>query len=145
MQPLLTLTENDWSLHRKGPIDLARHNAKVKEAIKNDLPAIVGEQAIITADGDKVVKIPIRSLELPHFRFGRRDQEQVGQGPGGSRPGDAVGQAPGEPGQSAGDQPGIDYYEAELTLDEIAALVFADLGLPFLRPKGKQLLKSEAV
>jgi sporulation protein YhbH len=147
MLPVLTLSHNDWSLHRKGPIDLARHNAKVKEAIRGDLPAIVGEEAIITADGDKIVKIPIRSLELPRFRFGQNDQDQVGQGSGGSRPGDTIGQTPGSnaPGQGtgAGEQPGLDYYEAELTVDEIAALVFEDLGLPFLQPKEKHQLKSE--
>jgi sporulation protein YhbH len=145
----LTLAQNDWSLHRKGPIDLARHNAKVKEAIRGDLPAIVGEEAIIAADGDKIVKIPIRSLELPHFRFGGKDQDHVGQGSGGSRAGDAISQAPGDQGsgqgQGAGDQPGIDYYEAELTVDEIAAMVFEDLGLPFLQPKEKHQLKSEVV
>ena len=37
----VTLTQNDWSLQRKGPIDQARHNAKVKEVIKDNLPAIV--------------------------------------------------------------------------------------------------------
>src|SRR4030081_2532225 len=117
MQPLVTLTQNDWSLHRKGPVDLARHNAKVKEAIRGDLPAIVGEEAIITAEGNKVVKVPIRSLELPHFRFRWGDQDRVGQGTGNSSKGDVVGQAPsdGKPGtgRGAGDQPGIDYYEAE--------------------------------
>lgn len=147
MQPVLSLSHNDWSLHRKGPIDLARHNAKVKEAIRGDLPGIVGEEAIITADGDKIVKIPIRSLDLPRFRFGDNDQDQVGQGTGNSRPGDVVGQAPGGngPGRGAGagDQPGLDYYEAELTVDELAALVFEDLGLPFLQPKEKQQLTSE--
>jgi sporulation protein YhbH len=149
LTPLVSLTRNDWSLHRKGPIDQARHNAKVKEAIKGNLPAIVGEEAIITADGDRVVKIPIRSLELPRFRFGQRQQDQVGQGPGNSRPGDVLGRQPGQqgPGQGpgAGDQPGVDYYEAELTVDELAALVLEDLGLPFLEPRGKQRLESEAV
>jgi sporulation protein YhbH len=146
--PVLTLTQNDWSLHRKGPIDLARHNAKVKEAIRGDLPAIVGEEAIITADGNKVVKVPIRSLELPHFRFRWGDQDRVGQGSGDSKTGDVVGQVPGSGpgvGRGAGDQPGVDYYEAELTVDEIAAMVFEDLGLPFLQPKSKQRLESEAV
>ena len=148
MQPLVTLTQNDWSLHRKGPIDLARHNAKVKEAIRGDLPAIVGEEAIITAEGDKVVKVPIRSLELPHFRFRWGDQDRVGQGSGDSKTGDVVGQVPASGpgvGRGAGDQPGIDYYEAELTVDEIAAMVFEDLGLPFLKPKSKQRLESAAV
>src|SRR3984893_3653818 len=114
MQPLVTLTQNDWSLHRKGPIDLARHNAKVKDAIRGDLPAIVAEEAIITADGDKVVKVPIRSLELPHFRFRWGDQARVGPGLGKSNTGDVVGReaADGSAGvvRNAGDQAGIDYY-----------------------------------
>jgi uncharacterized protein len=149
MPPLVSLTQNDWSLHRKGPIDLARHNAKVKEAIRGDLPAIIGEEAIITSDGNKVVKVPIRSLELPRFRFRWGDQDRVGQGGGNSKKGDVVGQAPADGsagvGRGAGEEPGIDYYEAELTVDEIAALVFEDLGLPFLQPKSKQRLVSEAI
>jgi sporulation protein YhbH len=136
-------------LHRKGPIDQSRHNEKVKEAIKDNLPSIVGEEAIITSDGNQIVKIPIRSLELPHFRFDHGRRNQVGQGPGGSKPGDIVGQEPGGQaagrGNGAGNQPGIDYYEAELTVDEVAALVFEDLGLPFLEPRQQQHIEDEAV
>src|ERR671937_1010402 len=102
MLPTVSLSQNDWSLHRKGPIDQARHNEKVKEAIKGDLAAIVGEEAIITADGDKIVKVPIRSLELPHFRFGHGGRERVGQGSGNSRPGDVLGQVPGAEGSGKG-------------------------------------------
>ena len=146
----VTLTQNDWSLQRKGPIDQARHNAKVKEAIKGNLPAIVGEEAIITSDGNRVVKIPIRSLELPHFRYGQRGGNKAGQGPGGSKPGDVVGQEPGGqagPGQGkgAGELPGLDYYEADITVDELATLVFEDLGLPFLEPKAKQRVESDTI
>ncbi len=148
-QPLISLTEQDWSLHRKGPIDQARHNAKVKEAIKGNLPAIVGEEAIITSDGDRVVKVPIRSLELPRFRFGENQGARAGQGPGGSRPGDVIDQEPGGQGpgrgKGAGEMPGVDYYEAELTIDEIAALVFEDLGLPFLKPKSRHQIEAETI
>ena len=146
----VSLSKNDWSLHRKGPIDQARHNEKVKEAIKGNLAGIVGEEAIITADGDKIVKVPIRSLELPHFRYddGRRDH--AGQGKGGTKVGDVLGQEPGAPagpgdGIGAGQEPGIDYYEAEITVDELAAMVLADLGLPFLKPKGRHEIESETV
>jgi sporulation protein YhbH len=149
MLPTVSLNQNDWSLHRKGPIDQARHNEKVKEAIKGNLPAIVGEEAIITSDGSRTVKVPIRSLDLPHFRFNHRGHEHAGQGTGNSRPGDVLGQEPGGQGpgkgKGAGEMPGIDYYEAEITVDELAALVFEDLGLPFLEPKGKQLVEAEAV
>jgi uncharacterized protein len=146
----VSLTKNDWSLHRKGPIDQARHNEKVKEAIKDNLAGIVGEEAIITADGTKIVKIPIRSLELPHFRFDNGRKNHVGQGQGGTNVGDVLGQEPSGQagagrGKGAGQEPGIDYYEAEITVDELAALVFADLGLPFLKPKGRQEVESETV
>jgi sporulation protein YhbH len=148
MSPSVSLSKNDWSLHRKGPIDQARHNEKVKEAIKDNLAGIVGEEAIITADGDKIVKVPIRSLELPHFRFDDGRRQHVGQGQGGTKVGDVLGRQPSDQagaGSGAGHEPGIDYYEADITVEELAALVFADLGLPFLKPKGRQEVESEAV
>jgi sporulation protein YhbH len=146
----VSLTKNDWSLHRKGPIDQARHNEKVKEAIKGNLAGIVGEQSIITADGDKVVKVPIRSLELPHFRFDDGRRNHAGQGHGDTKVGDVLGHDPSAQsgpgkGKQAGQEPGVDYYEAEITVDELAALVFADLGLPFLKPKGRHEIASETV
>src|SRR5215210_5740312 len=151
MHPTVSLSRNDWSLHRKGPIDQARHNERVKEAIKDGLADIVSQESIITSDGKKIVKIPIRSLELPRFRFDRGRKNHAGQGQGKSKVGDVVGQegqgdgqGPGK-GKQAGDQPGIDYYEAEVTVDELAAMVFEDLGLPFLKPKGRALVESEEV
>ncbi|HUE75869.1 MAG TPA: sporulation protein YhbH [Chloroflexota bacterium] len=147
MDASVSLNRQDWSLHRKGPIDQARHNEKVKEAIKGNLPAIIGEEALITADGNRIVKIPIRSLELPHFRFGRGRGDRAGQGEGNSKVGDVIGRESRNPGdgQRAGDQPGIDYYEAELTIDELAALAFEDLGLPFLKPKVAREVLGETV
>ena len=146
----VSLSKNDWSLHRKGPIDQARHNEKVKEAIKGNLAGIVGEESIITADGDKLVKVPIRSLELPHFRFDNGRKSHVGQGQGGTKVGDVLGQGPGQQngpgrGKGAGQEPGVDYYEADITVEELAAMVFEDLGLPFLKPKGRHEIESETV
>jgi len=149
MPPTVSLSRNDWTLHRKGPIDQARHNERVKEAIKGNLGEIVSQESIITSDGKKIVKVPIRSLDLPRFRFDRGRKNHAGQGQGKSKVGDvlgqeAQGQGPGK-GKQAGEQPGIDYYEAEITIDELAALLFEDLGLPFLKPKGKALVESEEV
>src|SRR5439155_19398066 len=45
----VSLSRQDWSLHRKGPMDQARHNENVKEAIKDNLPGIISEEAIITS------------------------------------------------------------------------------------------------
>ena len=48
-------------------------------------------------------------------------------------------------GKQAGELPGVDYYEADVTVDELAALVFEDLGLPNLEDKGKAEVTSPDV
>jgi len=45
------------------------------------------------------------------------------------------GQDPVRAKRPAGEQPGVDYYEAEVSIDEIAALIFEDLGPA--QPPGK--------
>ncbi len=46
-----TVSQHDWSLHRKGPMDQERHKQKIKEAIKKNLADIVSEESIILSDG----------------------------------------------------------------------------------------------
>jgi len=144
-----TIAQGNWDLQRKGIADRDRHNAKVKDAIKKNLPDIISEQSIIGSDGKKVIRVPIRSLDEPRFRFGDEGEKGIGQGQGGTKKGDVVGQGPSQPGtspgQGAGDQPGIDYYEAEFTLDELTALIFEDLGLPNLEEKRLQTVSSPTI
>lgn len=144
-----TVSREDWSLHRKGEIDRERHREKVREAIKKNLADVVSEESIILSDGRKVVKVPIRSLEEYHFRFDTGKQKHGGQGQGNTKKGDVLGSdrrhaaGPGK-GKGAGEEPGVDYYEAEITIDELAQLIFEDLGLPNLQQKKKPELASEA-
>lgn len=144
------ISREDWSLHRKGHIDQQRHMEKVKEAIKKNLSDIVSEESIIMSDGKKVVKVPIKSLEEYHFRFNINKQEHAGQGSGKGRTnkGDILG-SDGErqkgQGRGAGDEPGNDYYEAEITVDELAELIFEDLGLPNLDEKKQPELVTESI
>lgn len=151
----------DWSLQRKGLADQARHQEKIREAIKNNLEELVSQEDIITADGRKIIRVPIRSLKEYRFRFDYRQQPQVGQGDGNSSVGEVLareaetagrgrGQRKGQDGSGrqgqghqAGHLPGTDYYEAEITVDELAELVFADLQLPDLKPKQKQALPAQ--
>src|SRR6476646_6221990 len=120
-----SVSKSDWSLHRKGLVDQQRHNEKIKDAIKQNLADIVSREDIILSDGKSVVKVPIRSLEEYKFRFDHGKKDGVGQGQGGSKVGDVIGQQGDEQGQGpqAGEQPGVDYYEADVTLDELAALI----------------------
>src|ERR671930_124327 len=148
MSATVSLGLQYWSLHRKGPQDQARHQEKVREVIKGNLGDIISNESIITSNGDKIVKVPIRSLEEYSFRFDPFKKDGVGQGSGDSQPGDVIGTLPGqEPGKGrqAGNEPGIDYYEAEFTIDELAEMVFADLGLPNLKDKGQREVPSEKI
>jgi uncharacterized sporulation protein YeaH/YhbH (DUF444 family) len=142
----MSVQRNDWSLQRKGHIDQERHRERVREAIRKNLGSIVSNESIILSDGKKIVKVPIRSLDEYKFRFDYRKKKHVGTGDGNTKVGDVIareGQGPGQ-GLSAGDQPGQDYYEAEVEIDEIAALIFEDLHLPYLEEKTKQAVPSKA-
>jgi uncharacterized sporulation protein YeaH/YhbH (DUF444 family) len=143
----MSIQRNDWSLQRKGIIDQDRHKERVKEAIKKNLGSIVSNEAIILSDGKRMVKVPIRALDEYKFRFDYRKRKQVGQGDGKTRVGDVIARE-GQQGQGTGSgQPGADaggeYYEAEVNIDEIAALIFEDLQLPFLEEKAKKAVQSK--
>lgn len=132
----MSVSRQDWSFDRRMERDESRHNEKVKEAIRDNLDSVVSDGTIVTADprSKKTIKVPMRSIELPHIRYGEpKEGIGTGAGQGKPKPGDKVGEEPG----GAGDKPGQEFYEAELTIEEIQEMVFADLGLPNLRPKGE--------
>ena len=124
-----------WELRRRGLKDSLRHDQRVKEAIRKNLRELIAEEAIITSDGQKRVRIPLRYLEQYRFKYGS-PQQGVGQGAG--KPGDLLGrrgdgQGPGD--GLAGDQPGEWIYEVELPLDELTRMMLEDLALPWLEEK----------
>jgi uncharacterized sporulation protein YeaH/YhbH (DUF444 family) len=125
-----------WELRRRGLKDSLRHDQRVKEAIRKNLRELIAEEAIITSDGQKRVRIPLRYLEQYRFKYGQ-PQEGVGQGPG--KPGDLLGRQGGDgtgPGDGqAGDQPGELTYEVEVPLDELTRMMLEDLALPWLEEK----------
>ncbi|HYP53890.1 MAG TPA: DUF444 family protein, partial [Pyrinomonadaceae bacterium] len=144
----MSIQRNDWSLQRKGIIDQERHKERVKEAIRKNLGSIVSNEAIILSDGRRTVKVPIRSLDEYKFRFDHRKRKQVGQGDGKTQVGDVIAresqQGQGQGGKGpAGRDGGADYYEAEVDIDELAALIFEDLQLPFLEEKAKRAVQSK--
>ena len=144
------VSKEDWSLHRKGQQDQKRHMDKVKEAIKNNLPDLISEESIITSDGKGIIKIPIRSLDEYKIRYNFDTTKHVGQGDGDSNVGDVIARdgkkAAGDAnGHQAGDQPGVDYYEAEVSLAELEEALFQDLELPNLREKEKAEVITEKI
>jgi uncharacterized sporulation protein YeaH/YhbH (DUF444 family) len=141
----MSVQRNDWSLQRKGVIDQDRHKERIKEAIRKNLGSIVSNESIILSNGRRTVKVPMRALDEYKFRFDYRKRKHVGQGDGNTKVGDVIGREnqQGQGTGQAGDSPGQDYYEAEVDIDEIAALIFEDLQLPFLEEKSKQAVQSK--
>jgi len=137
------VSKEDWSLHRKGHDDQKRHQEKIREAIKNNLPDLITEENIVMSNGREVVKIPIKSLDEYRIRYNYDKNKHVGQGDGDSKVGDVVardgsagdGQKGAGKGQGAGDQAGEDYFEAEVSLMELQEALFAQLELPNLQRK----------
>lgn len=135
------VSKEDWSLHRKGHQDQQRHMEKVREAIKNNLSDLISEESIVMSNGREVLKIPIRSLDEYKIRYNHDKTKHVGQGKGDSKVGDVLARdgSPGKPGpgrgKEAGDAPGEDYYEAEVSLEEVEDMLFNELELPNLQQK----------
>src|SRR5260370_32701655 len=88
----MSVSQHDWSLHRKGQADQERHKEKIREAIKKNLGDIVSEESIILSDGKKMVRVPIRSLEEYRFRYDPGRQQNAGQGNGKSKGGAVIAQ-----------------------------------------------------
>lgn len=135
------ISQENWSLHRKGYDDQQRHQEKVQEAIKNNLPDLISEESIVMSNGRDVIKIPIRSLDEYKIRYNYDKNKHVGQGDGDSKVGDVVARD-GSPsdagagkGQGAGDKAGEDYYEAEVSMMELEEALFSQLELPNLQKK----------
>ena len=115
--------------------DRLRHRQKVREAIRNNISDIVAEESIIGKDRDRIIKVPIRGVKEYRFVYGD-NVAGVGQGGEGAQPGQVVSQGKEKGGdQKAGNQQGVDYYETDITLDELIEIMFEDLELPYLERK----------
>ena len=111
--------------------DRARHRQKIRDSIRENIADILAEESIIGRDRDKIIKVPIRSIKEYRFVYGENNPG-VAQGNGNSKPGDVVSQGdPGQPDASgqAGNQPGVDAFETDVTLDELIEIMFEDLEL----------------
>ncbi|MBI5742258.1 MAG: DUF444 family protein [Candidatus Niyogibacteria bacterium] len=118
----MSITRPDNSVVR-GKEDAKRHREKQKEVIKKNLPHIIADESIITRKGGKIVKVPIKAIDIPDFR----PKKEGGDGSGVWR----------------GNEPGEDYIEAEMEIEELIALMLEDLGLPNLEEKDEKQLSAE--
>ncbi|MBY0469605.1 DUF444 family protein [bacterium] len=122
--------------------DHARFRSIVKGKIKQDLKKYVTHGEMIGRKGKDMVTIPLPQIEIPHFRFGEKEQGGVGQGDG--KPGDPVGkQDQGESEGQVGNKPGEHTLDVDFTLQELAEILGEQLELPKIEPRGHKTLKSK--
>lgn len=126
--------------------DRQRHRDKLREAIRDNIADIISEESIIGRHKDRVIKVPIRGIKEYRFVFGD-NQSQSGTGQGDTEPGQVIGKAgkDGEGAGRAGDQPGVDIYETDVTLEELIEIMFEDLELPDMERKVLREVMSERI
>src|ERR1700676_4526169 len=125
--------------------DRLRHRQKVRESIRENIADIIAEESIIGKNKDRVIKVPLRGIKEYRFVFGE-NAPGAGTGDGNAQPGQVVGKAGQQQGQGdgqGGDKPGVDYYETDVTLEELIDIMFEDLELPNLERKALREVLSD--
>lgn len=130
------------SIADRSASDRRRHKQKIEKAIKEGIHDIVAEESIIGQDGKKKIRIPVRGIKEYQFIF---DQGNNSKGVGSAQGKDIKkgqvikepkkkGNGRGSPGKPGKDK-GEDYYDVEISLEELASYLFDDLNLPELAKK----------
>lgn len=135
-----------WKLKRRGKRDSSRHKELIKEAIKSNSKDIIKQYDVITTDGSKKIKVPIKFLDQYKFKYGKLfDKNNIGQGLSGkkgtkykignSKRGTAQGSKP-------GDEPEDPKYEEEISLDEMVDILIEELNLPWMKETQSSKIES---
>ena len=117
--------------------DLQRFRKLVRGKVKSNLSKYISRGEMIGKKGNDYVSIPIPSINLPQFRYGKKNSGGVGVGPG--QPGQPLTQPQdGDGDPQAGDQPGGHILEVDLTMEELAEILGEELALPRIEPRGQE-------
>jgi|TARA_R110002020_G_scaffold66440_2_gene174637 sporulation protein YhbH len=132
--------------------DRMRHKKKIDKAIKESIKDVVADESIIGQNGKKKIRIPVRGIKEYRFIYGNNENNKSvgsggdhslkkGQKIGKKRAEKAKGQGQGKASNEKGDQ----YYDVEVTLEELAEYLFADMQLPDLEKKQFRFITEKTV
>ena len=119
--------------------DHSRFKEIVRGKIKANLRKYVQKGEMLGKKGKDVISIPVPFIDIPHFKYGHKEQGGVGQGdgeigqqlsPGSVQPGDGSGKA----GQGEGDHA----LEVDVSLEELAEILGEELQLPNIEHRGRE-------
>ena len=145
----MSIFKEHKSIADRSSSDRRRHREKIDKAIREGIHNIVAEESIIGKDGKKKIKIPVKGIKEYRFVYGKNSGSKVGAGTGKNvKRGDRfanqnTGREPGD--GEAGDGEGEEFYEVEITLDELSEYLFHDLELPDLVKKSIKKLESQKI
>jgi sporulation protein YhbH len=132
--------------------DRDRHKKKIDKAIKESIKDVIAEESIIGQNGKKKIRIPVRGLKEYRFVYGSGEKNQtVGSaGDHSVKRGQKIGKKRAQKGQGQGggkasDKKGDQYYDVEVSLEELAEYLFADLELPDLEKKQFRFVTQETI
>ncbi|MCP4123980.1 MAG: DUF444 family protein [Bacteroidetes bacterium] len=132
--------------------DRQRHKKKIDKAIKESIKDVVAEESIIGQNGKKKIRIPVRGIKEYRFIYGNNENNKtVGSGGGHNvKRGQKIGKKRAEKGQGQGtgkasDKKGEEYYDVEVSLEELAEYLFSDLELPDLEKKQFRFVSQESI
>tara|TARA_R110001592_G_scaffold188358_3_gene433511 strand:+ start:15174 stop:16352 length:1179 start_codon:yes stop_codon:yes gene_type:complete len=129
--------------------DRRRHKQKIEKAIREGIHDIVAEESIIGQNGKKKIKIPVKGIKEYKFVYGNNQGQNAAAGGDAGiekgkkyQKGNKKGKKPGK-GNKPGNKPGEEFYEVEVTLEELTEYLFKDLNLPDLEQKKMKEIMSE--
>ena len=127
-----------YDLFSRGARDWLRHNAKLREAVRERMPELVKDADVLSRPSDRTVQVPVRFLE--HYRFRLRDANQEeGVGQGEARPGDILRPGKGRRGQGSASEGGSGdgefQFVFEFSVEELVDWIWEELELPELQPR----------
>ncbi len=123
--------------------DHARFRDIVRGRIKNNLKKYIQKGEMIGKKGKDFITIPVPTIDIPHFRFGEKQQGGVGQGAG--DPGDPLSPQEGEGGGKAGQGEGQHILEVDIALEELADILGEELALPRIEPRGRDRIMTTRI
>lgn len=141
--------EHRWyDLFSRGARDWLRHNAKVRDAVRSQLPELIAGSDVLSRPGGRTVRVPVRFLE--HYRFRLHDDGSgSGVGQGAAAPGDVFRRSdsggPGEGGGAGGSGGGELRFEFEFQVEDIVDWLWEELRLPDLQPRPADTLEDYEV
>ena len=125
--------------------DHSRFKQIVRGKIKSNLRKYVQKGEMIGKKGKDTISIPIPFIDIPHFKYGHKEQGGVGQGdgdvgqqlsPGAVQPGD---------GHQAGQGEGDHSLEVDVTLDELAQILGEELQLPHIERRHNEKIVTQKI